>query len=133
MASSATRLVGAVRAAAAGVRGARGGSAALRCARRRATLRWPARRGSSSTQRCAGSARQFARCAAPGGGQLGGAARRRCAAPGGDAARRRAAPGGGGAMTSREGGVDDGSSGVAHPARPARTGSAHDRGWLKAR
>jgi hypothetical protein len=73
------------------------------------------------------------RSAAPGGGQLGDAARRRCAAPGGGAARRCAAPGDGGAMTSREGGVDDGSSGVAHPARPARTGSAHDRGWLKAR
>jgi hypothetical protein len=124
MASSATRLVGAVRRA-----------VACAAARRCAALRWA--RAGSARQLVDAALRRLGeavrRCAAPGGGQLGDAARRRCAAPGGDAARRRAAPSGGGAMTSREGGVDDGSSGVAHPARPARTGSAHDRGWLKAR
>ncbi|MBP9172816.1 MAG: hypothetical protein KBG48_35985, partial [Kofleriaceae bacterium] len=106
MASSATRLVGAVRRA-----------VACAAARRCAALRW-ARAGSArqlvdaALRRLGEAARR--RCAAPGGGQLGDAARRRCAALGGAAARCRAAPGDGGAMTSREGGVDDGSSGVAH-------------------
>jgi hypothetical protein len=113
MASSATRLVGAVRRA--------GACAATRLVG--AALR---RAKASSARQLVDALRRLGeavrRCAAPGGGQLGDAARRRCAAPGGDAARRRAAPGDGGAVTSREGGVDDGSSGMAHPARPARTG-----------
>jgi hypothetical protein len=52
MASSATRLVGAVRRAVACAATRRCGCAA--------SGRGPARRGSSSTLRCAGSARQFA-------------------------------------------------------------------------